>query len=34
LEQADVSPHRKSFLKSLRDYFVSADDATASVEDG
>ena len=33
LEQADVSPHRKSFLESLRDYFVSTDDAPASVED-
>ena len=34
LEQAHVSPHRKSFLESLRDYFVSSDDATAHVEDG
>jgi molecular chaperone DnaJ len=34
LEQAHVSPHRKSFLKSVRDYFVSSDDATAHVEDG
>jgi molecular chaperone DnaJ len=24
LEHADVTPHRKSFLKTLRDYFAPA----------
>ena len=33
LEQANVSPQRKSFLETLRDYFVSTDEATVSVED-
>jgi len=33
LEQTHVSPHRKSFLETLRDYFVNNDDAAAHVED-
>ena len=33
LELASVSPHRKSFLEKLRDYFVPSDDITANVED-
>ena len=34
LEQADVSPHRKSFMETLRNYFVNNDDVTAHVEEG
>ena len=27
LEHANVTPHRKSFLEKIRDYFVGTDDA-------
>ena len=33
LEQAHVSPHRKSFLEKLREYFVTTDDAAANAKE-
>lgn len=32
VEQTNVSPHRKTFLEKIREYFVSADQSTSEVE--
>jgi molecular chaperone DnaJ len=33
VEQAQVSPHRKSFFEKLRDYFTTDEEASASAQE-
>ncbi len=33
VEHANVSPHRKTFLEKLKDYFVAADDAVSNAKE-